>query len=341
MAICCRSLGGCSEGQQRRCRKPQRSAFTLTEVLVAIFIIAILIALLLPAVQAAREAARRMQCANHLKQIGLALHVYTSNSREFLPALMRLPAFTAKQKRDNSTNSPNWSWWESYSWRATVLPFHERQDLFDALDFTRSVLDPANLPVARNKLKEHQCPSTPGYPRTIWMMGDGLNGVPARTNVNVAARDYEAVWFAGPGNWDMGEGYSEAGAWQGSTFLITGRTGNWGVCPASLRDVADGLSSTILLAERALQPEVLATPTWIQPHLHGPWLSVENGLFNLWHLPVNVNNVFGIYAFHPSGANAAMCDGSVQFLSDQVRPEIVSALLTREKGEVLRERDWR
>ncbi len=317
---------------------PRRKAFTLTEVLVAIFIIAILIALLLPAVQAAREAARRMQCANNLKQIGLALHVYISNSREYLPALVRMPDFTPRQTRAHGFNSCPW---ETFSWRATLLPFHERQDLFDAIDFDRSVLDPVNLPVARNKLKEHQCPNTPGYPRSIQMMGDGLNGVPARTNVNVAARDYEAVWFAGPGSGDMGESYSEAGAWQGSKFMITGTVGNWGVCPASLRDVTDGLSSTILLAERTLQPEVLATPSWIQPHLYGPWLSVENGSFNLWHLPVNVNNVFGIYGSHSSGANVAMCDGSVQFLSDQVRPEIVSALLTRENGEAIREQDWK
>ncbi len=112
--------------------------------------------------------------------------------------------------------------------------------------------------------------------------------------------------------------------------------------PASLRDVSDGLSSTVLLAERAGFPDNVvdgvAAPDFL---LWGPWLSQGQGGFNGSDLPVNVSKRDGIYAFHPGGANVLLCDSSVQFLATTTAPRVVTALMTRENGEAIRDQDWR
>ncbi len=98
----------------------RRTAFTLVELLVVIAIIGILVALLLPAVQSAREAARRMQCGNNLKQMGLALHNYNATHSVF-------PSGSRSHYSDNS-----WTW--GHSWAVAILPFAEQGNLYDKLD---------------------------------------------------------------------------------------------------------------------------------------------------------------------------------------------------------------
>lgn len=107
----------------------------------------ILVGLLLPAVQASREAARRMQCSNNLKQIGIALHNYHSTYKS-LP-----PAFTV----DDSGQ-------RLHSWRTLILPFMEQQALYSQIDLDKPWDDPANQQVAATAIPAYQCPSTPGDP---------------------------------------------------------------------------------------------------------------------------------------------------------------------------------
>ena len=129
---------------RRACR-----GFTLIELLVAIAIIAVLIALLLPAVQAAREAARRVQCTNNLKQIGIALHGYHD-------AIGAFPMGYAAQLRfvDGATDTaPGWAW------AAMVLPQLEQAPLFNAANFRLSVSAPANATVVATPLRTFVCPS--------------------------------------------------------------------------------------------------------------------------------------------------------------------------------------
>lgn len=130
----------------------RRSGFTLIELLVVIAIIAILIALLLPAVQQAREAARRSQCKNNLKQIGLALHNYHDQFLTLPPGALR--DFT----------HPGGSWTTSQiSWTARILPFMDQTPIFDKVDWEQYPGNSgANGTLRRLQLPMYRCPSAPG-----------------------------------------------------------------------------------------------------------------------------------------------------------------------------------
>jgi len=123
---------------RRRLRaRAERIAFTLVELLVVITIIGILIALLLPAVQAAREAARRLQCSNHLKQIGLALHNYASAAGSLPPGAIAIDRTGITQLSNVWADAANGE--HGTSWMLRILPYLEQGALFDHWDFTKNV----------------------------------------------------------------------------------------------------------------------------------------------------------------------------------------------------------
>ena len=108
--------------------RTDHKGFTLIELLVVIAIIGVLVALLLPAVQAAREAARRAQCVNNLKQIGIALFNYESSIGTFPPGYI--------DYQNNSNNTPDLDMGPGWGWAAMSLPFLEQQPLYNAINFS-------------------------------------------------------------------------------------------------------------------------------------------------------------------------------------------------------------
>ncbi|MFO0900595.1 MAG: DUF1559 domain-containing protein [Pirellulales bacterium] len=339
MAICCRSAHGCA-GQRRRCSAPPRRALTLTEVLVAIFIIAILIALLLPAVQAARGSARRLRCTNQLKQLGLAVHGYATENRELLPARVNA-AFTSRGLPARKPLSPTNQWLhiESISWRATLLPYHEQLALYDRIDFQKTALSAGNLPVAQTLLTIYQCPDTPGNPRVLESMAWLAN---SRLGVKAAACDYFAPAGVAAFVGDPSE------PWLEGTFSppqgLSEETEHYRQS-ASLRDVSDGLSQTVLIGERCGWPKwyvrggELADRQYEQP-AQGAWMPPDGIDWVMSSIAVNEHSQYNLYAFHPGGAHVTMCDGSVHFLKEEVDPRIVAALVSREGGEAIRDLAW-
>jgi prepilin-type N-terminal cleavage/methylation domain-containing protein/prepilin-type processing-associated H-X9-DG protein len=136
-----------------------RPAFTLIELLVAIAIIAVLIALLLPAVQAAREAARRMQCTNNLRQIGIALHGYHDTAQTF-PA----GGWIASATYPKNVNM-------NIGWSASILPGLEQKPLYDLLNFSLPYTSAVNSTAAYTVLQVYLCPSEPR--KTFWNQAPG------------------------------------------------------------------------------------------------------------------------------------------------------------------------
>jgi prepilin-type N-terminal cleavage/methylation domain-containing protein/prepilin-type processing-associated H-X9-DG protein len=320
----------------------RRRGFTLVEVLVAIFIIAILIALLLPAVQAARAAARRTHCANNLKQMGLACAMYANAHRDWLPA-------RGRQWLSTNVRFP--------SWRFRLLPYLEQENLVavHAAATKELTARQATDALFATFVPTFQCPAVPGYPRYI----DGAEFAPRR-----AANDYVAagvVWR------DAAVNLAEAIPaiwWGGPVPVPINSSGMFSTLSASLRDVEDGLSQTVLLSERAGYPDALGQGLWLDSGHKwcntdadatgtsvGGWLTLAE-----WDVvgaseprartfgtgpAINGCNCEGLYAFHPAGANAVFGDGSVHFLGEGASYRVVAALLGREDAVPVGSQEWR
>ncbi|MFK7776594.1 MAG: DUF1559 domain-containing protein, partial [Gimesia sp.] len=197
-----RKYGNCKRG------------FTLIELLVVIAIIAILIALLLPAVQQAREAARRSQCKNNLKQIGLALHNYLSTHTAFPPAFCAGP-----DGAGGFTEGGQWSI------HARILPFADGANLYNNIDFTRTYDNQSDLSIAYTRTPFFLCPSE---------VNDKM-----RTTSAGAPEHYPVSYGYNAGTWDVFDNTSLRGG-NGSFFPNSS---------TKARDFTDGMTNTFCFAE--------------------------------------------------------------------------------------------
>ena len=300
-----------------------RRGFTLIELLVVIAIIAVLIALLLPAVQAAREAARRMSCSNNLKQIGLAIHNYQTRLEVFPPGYITL---TQTNQLNSPETGPGWGW------ATMILNDLEQSALYNAVNFSLQITDPASGTVRVNRINAHLCPSSYGVgPVTLSNAGGAV-----------------LVTDLSPGNYVGSAGQLEVAEFPASNNGVFYRNSRIG-----LRDITDGTSQTLLAGERSRNTadatwvgviptaQVCTKPDWrvrscetanvmILGHT-GPspdqrWVDVPNykgaGADDFWSL-------------HPGGCNFVFCDGSVRFVKETINPKVFSFLSTRAGGEVV------
>jgi prepilin-type N-terminal cleavage/methylation domain-containing protein len=216
----------------RTASRPRGHGFTLIELLVVIAIIAVLIALLLPAVQSAREAARRAQCTNNLKQIGLALHNYHQTNDTFPMVYV-----TSNIPFNPSTD------WGLWSPQALILPFMEQQALYNAINF--SVVNRnqgggayVNISLSATRINAFLCPSSP---------------LPLGTIDCTSYRDGGCNYFASVGPSLAYQDYDYAGSPPNGIFKVTSDPKDWGWgspgAPVGIRDVTDGTSNTIAFGE--------------------------------------------------------------------------------------------
>jgi prepilin-type N-terminal cleavage/methylation domain-containing protein/prepilin-type processing-associated H-X9-DG protein len=308
----------------------QRRAFSLIELLVVIAIIAILIALLLPAVQAAREGARRAQCINNLKQIGIAMHNYADVQGGFPPTAIGI-------------SRPNLE--QFGGWGVQILGYLEERQVYAAYNFDLGFHLPANQTAVRTVLSVYVCPSTPRPPRPIpgVVVFTGSTGNPdmnlwAAPGDYFTARSYVDPWFATPSFID-----------HDGALDMTNHT------PFSA--ITDGLSNTLLAYECAGKPNYyvkgrfvhgfptpsssMASDRWWS---HGAWAGYMNmrivsfrGGQNEYDGPcvINCHNGWNaVYSFHPGGVNALACDGSVRFLKESTSKSVIKAFVTRSEGKL-------
>jgi prepilin-type N-terminal cleavage/methylation domain-containing protein len=295
--------------------RPLSAAFTLVELLVVIAIIGVLVALLLPAVQAAREAARRSQCANNFKQLGLASHNYIS-AYECIP-----PSAT-----DAIGNRRGYL---SY-----ILPFIEQSTIANIYNPDVEWFAPENQQAITTPLDFVLCPSAPN-PRSSEGTTDGVAWKGACTDFGVMQGLDGSVTAMGiPANYPM-----------------QGMTRDRETTP--LRQVTDGLSNSILMAEDAARPQKwlagvqhgdLANPEWgvwggrqfkIQPRGH-----TKDGLTFPGPCAVNCSNDRGVYSFHPGQAHLCMGDGSVRAVNEELDILVFYYLCTIAGEEVVSPADF-
>jgi prepilin-type N-terminal cleavage/methylation domain-containing protein len=349
--------------RERRARRVLRAGFTLIEMLVAVGVIGLLVGLVLPAVQSARESARRAQCSNNLRQLGLALQSYAASHGVF-PGTYARTEFGPRRPGDNT-----WGSFHAYSPFARMLAELDQRPLYDAANFT---LPPTfdlglwqNLTVMQAAVGTFLCPSDPAPP----VGGYG------RANYRASI---------GPSPWSAAGDNAEA-SWDGP--FTTHRFHR----PSAF---TDGLSNTVGLSERiqgdwtrgrlspgdyrvlpsprpggkvwpiawALEVCAMAPPdtpvesrggeSWFFSGLHFTTFNhtrapnskeVDCSLTNYWediHWRTIHDGLFPARSRHPGGVEVALMDGSVRFVSDRISLPVWRALGTRASGDLVPSDVW-
>ena len=291
----------------------RRAGFTLIELLVVIAIIAVLIALLLPAVQSAREAARRAQCTNNLKQMGLAVANYES-------AFGSYPS-------DSYSGLANWQYqFPNFSVFVFLSSFLEQQALYNATNFNLSNYEPDNITIAGIQISALHCPSDPWNPTVISFSTpnssfvEHVSKLPADTTWYQAFTSYGSNQGIFPGTFQQNYGQAEFPQYNGVIYNDSA---------VKIAGITDGTSNTFLFGERAQSLFVKNDPTY--QNSDGSWNS--HHWFDTMvttYFPPNVSTaggsvpiIGGIVAsgatsLHPGGVNWGFCDGSVRFVKNSI-----------------------
>ena len=302
--------------------KTRRLGFTLVELLVVIAIIGILVALLLPAVQQARGAARRMQCMNNLRQIGLGMLNYESALGSFPPG---------QKKFCSGANC------EAVAWSGFFLSFIEEPAIHDQIDFTVSLTDAVNRPAFTSQISSYLCPST--SIRNQARVGDFVGtfptdrfGLPENKGGGYACIDY--FGNAGPDKDRLdpsGERYGE-----NRGMLLEIENGRQSARTVKMRKIVDGTSKTMIVGEASGRGTngVKLTGAW-----GSGWNTAEvNNAPNDISDPDDGVEILErkkdeMYSDHTGGAHTLYCDGSVHFLSDDTDLAVVLAICSRNGKE--------
>lgn len=297
-----------------------RLGFTLVELLVVVTIIGLLIALLLPAVQAAREAARRIQCANHFKQVGLGMQNYHAAHQCFPPGMI---VWDSRWPADGSCGSKPSTEYQGFGWSALTLPYLEQQALFNAINFNGwwSTAGSTRTALAA-RVDVFLCPSDLQGGELVTCCGAWQVGVNAAEDVRMT----NMAGVSDSTNWTCN------GIAAKQLSLVDGAMGNRQ--PSSLEDFHDGTSNTLLIGE-----VTGGGRGSYSAHFWGTWdlLDTKDGINSGVTVPGGGSypgfRGTGFSSFHPGGCHFTMVDGSVQFVSQNVAAVTLKALTTRSGSE--------
>ena len=316
----------------------RRRGFTLIELLVVIAIIAVLIALLLPAVQAAREAARRSQCVNNLKQLALAAQNYHDISG----------AFPGGSYSGTTFNPPHYGTYpENFSVFVRLLPFFEQSPMYNSTNFNLCSADQANITIAGVQVKTLVCPSDPMNTPVPFPATQSSTGV-------TPGWSWNAIYPIPAGNWQQAfSSYAgNAGTFtfgfsnlMSATVLSQYNGVIYNDSSVNIAQVTDGTSNTMIFGEHARGLLFVVDPAYAVAD--GSWNSGRwyDTLFaTLYPMNLGLGNGAGIPnptyydptsagSYHPGGANFAFCDGSVRYLKNSINSWSFSAGNTDSSGD--------
>jgi len=320
----------------RECMKRRRTGFTLVELLVVISIIGILISLLLPAVQAARESARRITCANNMRQIGLAAQNFVSGYRTFPPGQMTPPNQQHK-----------------FSYMVYLLPYLEEKNTLQAFNLTLDVHNPVNQPATEILIPSLICPSISIVQATRDPIAQKIylfpasNGMTLENGGGMACSDYNGC--KGPA-YQANQVKNPGGFYypinDGVLNEIVGSAVE--AQRINVQMITDGLSKTLLCGETSGRGASIDTSnTW---HDRGAW--AEGAGLIAVNEPINYMNQTDLmsggtdtneyvpggrqlFSPHIGGAQVLLCDASVHFIADTVEVKILSALASRDGCETI------
>jgi prepilin-type N-terminal cleavage/methylation domain-containing protein/prepilin-type processing-associated H-X9-DG protein len=352
-------------------RSSFRHGFTLIELLVVIAIIGLLVGLLLPAVQTAREAARKMQCANNLKQIGLAILNYESAHRVYPSGYVSYATRTGSAPAWAALDPDTWDAAPGWGWATLVLPFMEHSTISNALHMSQPIWSPANRELVKSPISTYLCPSASG-PSGVVTLRDQGGGTLTRYELPielarshyVASHGQESCW-GDCGSATTGLVFSNIYTSETKLVQIFGDAGTVADGPffrnsgVKIAAVTDGTTHTIFVSEHTSR---LSDKAWagvvpgayVHPRLSTP----ENGsdaaaTLTLMHIgpsggelditgfpiihPMNFPtfHVGQMYSEHYGGGNVLYGDGSVRFMSETINLLTAAELASMNEGEVV------
>lgn len=337
-----------------RSRACTRRGFTLVELLVVIAIIGVLISLLLPAVQAVREAARRSSCQNNVKQVALALTMFADAQKRFPPGQMQ-PVVA--------------SGFKSIAWSAFFLPYLEQKAIEATMDSVPANADTMSAPDNRFYLRAkltsrynqkatatiiptYLCPSTTRTHST--RQGPRIRDVNGNGTIDFSEFEgFACIDYAGNGGPVFNNSRyltpngSQYAAALGVLTPTSAKSMSEGI---ALREITDGLSKTFLLCEVTGRG---VNGSGSSANGRGVWAAATNCIYignganpspmsvpminpqdpntNMWQNFASTP----LFSDHPGGVQTAMCDGSVRFVAESTREQVITALASRNSGEAL------
>jgi len=311
----------------------ERHGFTLVELLVVIAIIGVLVALLLPAVQAAREAARRSQCSNNMRQIGVAFHSYHAAMKSFPPGWLEDSNPVLEERVPNA------------GWGLLILPYIEGQNVSSRFDLKKKITHGTpggaveNIDLIGIPLAVYLCPTDDDHPEadTIEAYASYNPYIPALAVSNYVASGANCdLCLYGA----LVQGETKFACPEGPTGVVYRNS------KTSTAHITDGTSSTFLAGERSYAPRhgVISAAYWAGPpgpvsNLSACWssrmMAATKNNFGSQDLNKMINgHGFGFHSMHPGGVNVVLADGSQRYISENIDQTTAIRLVEIADGQI-------